>query len=163
MPRKYTRKENFANESLEVLEKWIESHKDFPYPTNEDLEYLSSITGLRTKQIRIWCTNTRKRKLNITREMYLLKHNKKPRNHGSKKNETQKLRLKKMDELSRFDYNCPPTFETEGHHPTMFTYSPYTKTVEVNQNSMTELEKYVESLGYCPCSLNFPQTQFNFY
>ena len=60
MKQKCTRNENFSTETLAILDKWIEDNIEFPYPNIEDLQQLSVKTGLNTKQIRIWCTNTRK-------------------------------------------------------------------------------------------------------
>ena len=44
-----------------VLEAWFFAHWDHPYPTESEMEALQSTTGLKLKQIRDWCTNTRKR------------------------------------------------------------------------------------------------------
>lgn len=42
-----------------ILEQWLEDHEQCPYPTPEDLGYLTAVTSLSNKQIRVWFTNYR--------------------------------------------------------------------------------------------------------
>mmetsp|Transcript_39058 Transcript_39058/g.44684 ORF Transcript_39058/g.44684 Transcript_39058/m.44684 type:complete len:150 (+) Transcript_39058:16-465(+) len=49
-----------------LLYEWISSHEDYPYPSSNDLELLKQSTQLTEKQIRIWFTNYRNRKLSPT-------------------------------------------------------------------------------------------------
>ena len=43
------------------------NHLSYPYPNKSDCDQISALTGLTHKQIRVWCTNTRKRRLGVNR------------------------------------------------------------------------------------------------
>lgn len=65
--RKIAKKENFKSEVISILNQWMMNHLSYPYPNKSDCEQITALTGLSAKQIRVWCTNTRKRRLNVTR------------------------------------------------------------------------------------------------
>lgn len=54
--------------ALSILWDFVRTHKNNPYPTNQQKEHLVRQTKLTMTQIRNWFTNTRKRKLNQTPE-----------------------------------------------------------------------------------------------
>mmetsp|Transcript_16406 Transcript_16406/g.24721 ORF Transcript_16406/g.24721 Transcript_16406/m.24721 type:complete len:274 (+) Transcript_16406:240-1061(+) len=55
------RRRKLPRKSREVLSKWFESHKIFPYPTESERRQLEKSTGLGSKQVHHWFTNRRKR------------------------------------------------------------------------------------------------------
>jgi len=65
--RKIVKKDNFKSETISILNQWMMNHLSYPYPNKTDCEQLSALTDLSHKQIRVWCTNTRKRRLKVTR------------------------------------------------------------------------------------------------
>ncbi|CAI2364593.1 unnamed protein product [Moneuplotes crassus] len=150
-PRKYTKKENFSSECLRVLNHWIDQNIDFPYPTQEQLEQLSMQTGLMEKQIRIWCTNTRKRRLKITREDYLKKHNQNFNRQVQKKKFEQEMNVmhqgysQKLSSHQRDLYSLPFPMSPAPIQdlPTSYDLSP----------SASGLSEYLSEVGYCTCDL----------
>jgi len=52
------------DQSTRILKKWYFDHRDHPYPSKQEKEYLMSSTGLNLKQITNWFINKRVRSLN---------------------------------------------------------------------------------------------------
>ncbi|CAI2371329.1 unnamed protein product [Moneuplotes crassus] len=69
------RRPNFSSEIVRLLNQWIQDNPEYPYPNPKEIEILCSQTGLTEKQLKVWFTNTRKRKLKITREAFRMKQN----------------------------------------------------------------------------------------
>eukprot|EP00345_Euplotes_harpa_P012558 CAMPEP_0168341750 /NCGR_PEP_ID=MMETSP0213-20121227/14914_1 /TAXON_ID=151035 /ORGANISM="Euplotes harpa, Strain FSP1.4" /LENGTH=176 /DNA_ID=CAMNT_0008348375 /DNA_START=233 /DNA_END=763 /DNA_ORIENTATION=+ len=61
--RRQVKRSKISKEAARVLSKWICAHKEYPYPLEDEFEELSAETGLPERQIRIWMTNYRNRKL----------------------------------------------------------------------------------------------------
>ncbi|KAF2756170.1 hypothetical protein EJ05DRAFT_92287 [Pseudovirgaria hyperparasitica] len=61
---------NFSLKSVGVLQSWLDTHHDAPYPTADEKLELSAQSGLSIKQIQTWFTNARRRKLS-TMERWL--------------------------------------------------------------------------------------------
>ena len=57
------RRANFTPKQRETLNKWLVDHSRMPYPSNNEIESLSALTGLTTRQIRVYLTNGRIRLL----------------------------------------------------------------------------------------------------
>lgn len=55
----------FSDDILNTLNKWIDSHRSNPYPTEPEKLYLCEITGLNMTQINNWMSNARRRKLKV--------------------------------------------------------------------------------------------------
>jgi hypothetical protein len=51
----------FPRKTAKVLKSWLASHKDFPYPSDEEKVELEVETGLSRSQISNWFTNARRR------------------------------------------------------------------------------------------------------
>jgi hypothetical protein len=51
----------FSREVLLILKKWMDQHKDHPYPAEDQKEELSQLTGLTIGQISNWFANNRRR------------------------------------------------------------------------------------------------------
>jgi hypothetical protein len=51
----------FSREVVIVLKKWMDQHKDHPYPAEEQKEELAQLTGLTVGQISNWYANHRRR------------------------------------------------------------------------------------------------------
>jgi len=51
----------FSREAVLVLKKWVEQHREHPYPTDEQKEELKQLTGLSAGQISNWFANFRRR------------------------------------------------------------------------------------------------------
>ena len=61
---KVAKKKNMiSEENREKLKRWLEEHKDNPYPTLEDKDQLVTETGLCTRQVEDWFINARRRYL----------------------------------------------------------------------------------------------------
>ena len=45
---------NFSYEQLEILMNWLEKNLDHPYPSREDLDRMTEMTGLQRKQVHLW-------------------------------------------------------------------------------------------------------------
>lgn len=56
-------RKNFSEENAKVLKKWLLDHKDYPYPTLDQVNNLCQLTGLTSKQIRTFFVNNRSRLL----------------------------------------------------------------------------------------------------
>lgn len=52
---------NFPKKALFILQDWLRTHKDHPYPSMESKERLRDITGLSIRQISDWFINARRR------------------------------------------------------------------------------------------------------
>uniref|UniRef100_A0AC34FEG8 Homeobox domain-containing protein n=1 Tax=Panagrolaimus sp. ES5 TaxID=591445 RepID=A0AC34FEG8_9BILA len=50
-----------TRESSKPLREWMTAHLHDPYPTPNEIEELSNITGFSRKQVRDWFTNNRRR------------------------------------------------------------------------------------------------------
>lgn len=59
-----SRKTKLPVQATNTLKGWLDRHKGNPYPSQDEKEELSSLTGLSLQQINIWFANARKRKLN---------------------------------------------------------------------------------------------------
>lgn len=55
-------------ESTNLLKKWLLDHSVDPYPSKEEKNQLSDITGLSKKQIDQWFINARRRKMHLSNE-----------------------------------------------------------------------------------------------
>lgn len=55
---------NFSKKTTSVLMNWLSDHIHHPWPTKQEKKELCRLSGLTPKQLRIWFTNNRKRKLN---------------------------------------------------------------------------------------------------
>lgn len=62
------RRNRLPSSALNILWDFVRTHKNNPYPTNQQKEHLVRQTNLTMTQIRNWFTNTRKRKLGQTPE-----------------------------------------------------------------------------------------------
>ncbi|KAH6886249.1 hypothetical protein B0T10DRAFT_490899 [Thelonectria olida] len=51
----------FSQKSTRILNQWLSSHPDHPYPKGEDIEMLRGQTGLSKTQISNWLSNARRR------------------------------------------------------------------------------------------------------
>src|SRR4051812_37713965 len=51
----------FPRASLRLLEQWLSTHRQSPYPTPSDLDHLTVTTRLKRSQISNWFANVRKR------------------------------------------------------------------------------------------------------
>jgi Homeobox KN domain len=51
----------FPKEAVILLRKWMDAHKQNPYPTEEEKEDLQNRTGLNATQVSNWLANTRRR------------------------------------------------------------------------------------------------------
>lgn len=60
---KKQRRNRLPSAALEILWNFLREHRDNPYPTSQEKEWLAQQTNLSVTQIRNWFTNTRKRKL----------------------------------------------------------------------------------------------------
>ena len=60
---KKQRRNRLPSSALEILWNFLREHRDNPYPTSQEKEWLAQQTNLSVTQIRNWFTNTRKRKL----------------------------------------------------------------------------------------------------
>lgn len=56
--RKRTR---FSQKAVRLLNSWLSTHQDDPYPSKSDVESLSGKTALTVRQIRTWFVNSRRR------------------------------------------------------------------------------------------------------
>lgn len=64
----------FSKESARVLRQWLDTHKDHPFPSRDDMEMLQRFTGLSNVQVKTWFANARRRrKLPTTRASSLSK------------------------------------------------------------------------------------------
>ncbi|CAI2373694.1 unnamed protein product [Moneuplotes crassus] len=93
---------NFSLEQKEVLYSWLENNIECPIPRNQELKNLAICSGLSHAQIKLWCTNVRRRNLVVIRssdETMSLKCDKtiKLRRETMKKNE-RKVKRKNIDE-----------------------------------------------------------------
>ena len=59
--------EYFRNGSREVLEKWYQQHKDWPYATEAESAQLAALAGLSRTQVMKWLSNRRYRSANTNR------------------------------------------------------------------------------------------------
>jgi homeobox KN domain-containing protein/Tc5 transposase-like DNA-binding protein len=57
----------FSREAVLVLKRWIDQHRDHPYPTEDQKEELKHLTGLSVGQISNWFANHRRRTKQRTR------------------------------------------------------------------------------------------------
>jgi hypothetical protein len=53
------KRQKFGKQKTRILEQWIKSHEKFSYPNSDELDILTSKSGLTEKQIRVWFTNYR--------------------------------------------------------------------------------------------------------
>lgn len=51
----------FPRAALRILEAWVSTHRQSPYPTPGDLDHLTANTGLKRSQVSNWFANVRKR------------------------------------------------------------------------------------------------------
>lgn len=58
-----SKKKNISTRNREILNKWLEDHKENPYPTLEDKQKLVEETGLSIRQVKDWFINARRRYL----------------------------------------------------------------------------------------------------
>eukprot|EP01135_Chromosphaera_perkinsii_P009686 Nk52_evm12s1837 gene=Nk52_evmTU12s1837 len=49
----------YTTETVRILREWLFNHRDNPFPSNEDCEYLSSQTGISRKNLGVWFWNNR--------------------------------------------------------------------------------------------------------
>lgn len=54
---------NFTPKQRETLNKWLVEHSSMPYPSQKEIQSLSTLTGLTIRQIRVYLTNGRIRLL----------------------------------------------------------------------------------------------------
>ena len=65
---KRQRRNRLPSAALDILWSFLRDHRDNPYPTSREKEWLAQKTNLTVTQIRNWFTNTRKRKLTQSQE-----------------------------------------------------------------------------------------------
>ena len=51
----------FSKEQIDILQEWFFDNIENPYPSTEQKQFLSELTGLTVKQIQRWFGNRRKR------------------------------------------------------------------------------------------------------
>ena len=51
----------FSKEQIDILQEWFFDNIENPYPSTEQKQFLSELTGLNVKQIQRWFGNRRKR------------------------------------------------------------------------------------------------------
>jgi hypothetical protein len=56
-------------QKTKILRSWFDTHAERPYPTPEDLEFLSSQSGLTKTQVGNWFTNARRRQRQTSRPL----------------------------------------------------------------------------------------------
>lgn len=60
-PEIFKQRKNFGEETSKILKKWLSDHKEYPYPSLDQLNNLCQLTGLSSKQIRTYFVNNRSR------------------------------------------------------------------------------------------------------
>ncbi|KAL3887659.1 hypothetical protein ACJMK2_000054 [Sinanodonta woodiana] len=53
-----------SNDAVNILSMWYERHRQYPYPTDEEVKTLSDLTGVTEKQVKKWMANKRTRCFN---------------------------------------------------------------------------------------------------
>ncbi|KAH7137392.1 hypothetical protein B0J13DRAFT_77810 [Dactylonectria estremocensis] len=51
----------FSKESIKALKRWLDTHRDHPYPSDKETGILQRQTGLNRTQVKTWLTNARRR------------------------------------------------------------------------------------------------------
>lgn len=59
--KRFRRSALMSPRSLKILQDWVSTHPDFPFPTDPEKLQLSRDTGLDVQQIELWFTNNRER------------------------------------------------------------------------------------------------------
>jgi hypothetical protein len=55
----FKKRKGYPKHITAVLIQWYEEHEGYPYPSQQEKEYLSSVTGLSVHQLSTWFSNTR--------------------------------------------------------------------------------------------------------
>jgi hypothetical protein len=55
----FKKRKGYPKHITAVLLRWYEEHENYPYPSQQEKEYLSSVTGLSVHQLSTWFSNTR--------------------------------------------------------------------------------------------------------
>ncbi|CAI2374881.1 unnamed protein product [Moneuplotes crassus] len=163
---------NFSSEIVKLLTKWVRDHPEYPYPNTKEFEILRDRTGLSEKQLRVWFTNTRKRKLKITRENFRMKQNTFIRNQV----EVQEPVMLKKAPVPTFDQEVQTDIivkenlgsHQQGESQQMFLSNEslqssqafiknvifVAEVVDLNEMCLCDdtLTQYLTKLGYCHCS-----------
>lgn len=125
------------------------NHLSYPYPNKSDCEELEALTGLSHKQIRVWCTNTRKRRLNVSRSDYSFNSY-----HAQiMQHEANRLYGKLLTFYSIAKYVTP--LQQLSVVPEMrVTDCQVVPNQAVGTNDLTMLLKYMDE-NYCSCEFSF--------
>ncbi|CAI2384508.1 unnamed protein product [Moneuplotes crassus] len=157
---------------LVVLNKWIEDHIEYPYPNSDEFKALSDQTGLDEKQVRIWFTNTRKRRLRITREEFKFKQNTFIRNliESQQQDSLNSAPVPTLDQAVQTDPVIKQEYERSTHRKSMRESSNYSQfwsadyfiknifftaeVVDLNEMCLCDdsFVEYLAGLGFCTCS-----------
>ncbi|CAI2384795.1 unnamed protein product [Moneuplotes crassus] len=171
--QKKSSRTHYTTEMLETLNKWIEDHPDYPYPNSIEFKTLSVETGLSERQVRVWFTNTRKRRLGITREEFRLKQNTFIRTRAEGREQPivlksapvptldQAVQTEPLVEANLMSNSQQKELRAKARMDTYLPYSHFIKNVyftaemvDLNEMCLCDdrLAKYLGELGYCDCS-----------
>ncbi|XP_052066114.1 homeobox protein extradenticle-like [Mytilus californianus] len=105
-------------ETTRILTEWYDKHVQYPYPTEEDVEYLIELTNISAPQVKKWMANKRVRCFN-TLSITGNKHPIKTKLGGKRKNPESSNNYKQLNDKSRkilsdwYDFHIYNPYPTE--------------------------------------------------
>ncbi|CAC5361343.1 unnamed protein product [Mytilus coruscus] len=105
-------------ETTRILTEWYDKHVQYPYPTEEDVEYLINLTNISAPQVKKWMANKRVRCFN-TLSITGNKHPIKTKLGGKRKNPESSNNYKQLNDQSRkilsdwYDFHIYNPYPTE--------------------------------------------------
>ncbi|XP_063400095.1 uncharacterized protein LOC134684719 [Mytilus trossulus] len=105
-------------ETTRILTEWYDKHVQYPYPTEEDVEYLIELTNISAPQVKKWMANKRVRCFN-TLSITGNKHPIKTKLGGKRKNPESSNNYKQLTDQSRqilsdwYDFHIYNPYPTE--------------------------------------------------